>query len=301
MRLNQLTFGFVGLGLMGGSLAKAIRKYVLSEAEPSSIGKIYALDKNLSSIEDAILEKTIDEGFSESETEKMLSLCDVVFVCLYPKATGEFLAKYQDCFKSGSIVTDIAGVKSQLIENLNWKRRDVVFVPGHPMAGNEREGFTHSSGEIFQNRNYIFMEGIVAGEGHDEKSAKAFETLKEIATKIGFSRIIKTDAKVHDHKIAFTSQLCHVIASALVDSAEDTNVTAFGGGSFEDLTRIAMINAPLWTELFIADKDELLGHISEFQSSLETLKDAIENEDSEKLNGYLSNVRARRVAMANPK
>ena len=299
MRLNQLTYGFVGLGLMGGSLAKAIRKYVLSETEPR--GKIYALDKNLSSIEDAILEKTIDEGFSESETEKMLSLCDVVFVCLYPKATGEFLDKYQDCFKSGSVVTDIAGVKSQLIENLNWKRSDVVFVPGHPMAGNEREGFTHSSGEIFQNRNYIFMEEIVAGEGHDEKSAKAFEILKEIATKIGFSRIIKTDAKVHDHKIAFTSQLCHVIASALVDSAEDTNVTAFGGGSFEDLTRIAMINAPLWTELFIADKDELLGHISEFQSSLETLKYAIENEDSEKLNGYLSNVRARRVAMANPK
>ena len=299
MRLNQLTYGFVGLGLMGGSLAKAIRKYVLSE--PSSIGKIYALDKNLSSIEDAILEKTIDEGFSESETEKMLSLCDVVFVCLYPKATGEFLAKYQDCFKSGSIVTDIAGVKSQLIENLSWKRSDVVFVPGHPMAGNEREGFTHSSGEIFQKRNYIFMDGIVAGEGHDEKCAKAFETLKEIATKIGFSRIIKTDAKVHDHKIAFTSQLCHVIASALVDSAEDTNVTAFGGGSFEDLTRIAMINAPLWTELFIADKDELLGHISEFQKSLETIKNAIATEDTEKLNKYLSNVRSRRIAMANPK
>ena len=299
MRLNQLTYGFVGLGLMGGSLAKAIRKYVLSETEPR--GKIYALDKNLSCIEDAILEKTIDEGFSESETEKMLSLCDVVFVCLYPKATGEFLAKYQDCFKSGSIVTDIAGVKSQLIENLNWKRSDVVFVPGHPMAGNEREGFTHSSGEIFQNRNYIFMEGIVAGEGHDEKSAKAFETLKEIATKIGFSRIIKTDAKVHDHKIAFTSQLCHVIASALVDSAEDTNVTAFGGGSFEDLTRIAMINAPLWTELFIADKDELLGHISEFQKSLETIKNAIATEDTEKLNKYLSNIRSRRIAMANPK
>jgi prephenate dehydrogenase len=145
------------------------------------------------------------------------------------------------------------------------------------------------------------MEGIVAGEGNDEKSAKAFETLKEIATKIGFSRIIKTDAKVHDHKIAFTSQLCHVIASALVDSAEDTNVTAFGGGSFEDLTRIAMINAPLWTELFIADKDELLGHISEFQKSLETIKNAIATEDTEKLNKYLSNVRSRRIAMANPK
>ncbi|MBR4012648.1 MAG: prephenate dehydrogenase, partial [Spirochaetaceae bacterium] len=118
---------------------------------------------------------------------------------------------------------------------------------------------------------------------------------------IGFGRIIETNAEIHDHKIAFTSQLCHVIASALVDSAEDTNVTAFGGGSFEDLTRIAMINAPLWTELFIADKKELVNHISEFQASLETIKAAIENEDSEKLNGYLSNVRSRRIAMANPK
>lgn len=299
MRLNQLTYGFVGLGLMGGSLAKAITKYVL--AEENSTGKIYAMDKNSSSLEDAILEKTIERGFSESETKDMLSLCDVVFVCLYPKATGEFLAKYQDDFKSGAIVTDIAGVKGQLMKNLNWKRSDVAFVPGHPMAGNEREGFTHASAEIFQKRNYIFMEPVVGGASSLEFGKNALETLKQLATSIGFGRIIETNAEIHDHKIAFTSQLCHVIASALVDSAEDTNVTAFGGGSFEDLTRIAMINAPLWTELFIADKKELVNHISEFQASLETIKAAIENEDSEKLNGYLSNVRSRRIAMANPK
>ena len=299
MRLNQLTYGFVGLGLMGGSLAKAITKYVL--AEENSTGKIYAMDKNPSSLEDAILEKTIERGFSERETKEMLSLCDVVFVCLYPKATGEFLAKYQDDFKSGAIVTDIAGVKGQLMENLNWKRSDVAFVPGHPMAGNEREGFTHASAEIFQKRNYIFMEPVVGGASSLEFGKNALETLKQLATSIGFGRIIETNAEIHDHKIAFTSQLCHVIASALVDSAEDTNVTAFGGGSFEDLTRIAMINAPLWTELFIADKKELVNHISEFQASLETIKEAIENEDSEKLNGYLSNVRSRRIAMANPK
>lgn len=299
MRLNQLTYGFVGLGLMGGSLAKAITKYVL--AEENSTGKIYAMDKNPSSLEDAILEKTIERGFSERETKDMLSLCDVVFVCLYPKATGEFLAKYQEDFKSGAIVTDIAGVKGQLMENLNWKRSDVAFVPGHPMAGNEREGFTHASAEIFQKRNYIFMEPVVGGASSLEFGKNALETLKQLATSIGFGRIIETNAEIHDHKIAFTSQLCHVIASALVDSAEDTNVTAFGGGSFEDLTRIAMINAPLWTELFIADKKELVNHISEFQASLETIKAAIENEDSEKLNGYLSNVRSRRIAMANPK
>ena len=300
MRLNQLTYGFVGLGLMGGSLAKAISKYILSG--PSSTGKIYAMDKNQSSLEDGILGKTIERGFSEGETEEMLSLCDVVFVCLYPKATGEFLAKYQNAFKSGAIITDIAGVKSQLMENLSWTRDDVVFVPGHPMAGNEREGFTHSSAEIFQKRNYIFMSSVVSeNQTNPDFGKEALETLKKIATEIGFSRIIETDAKVHDHKIAFTSQLCHVIASALVDSAEDTNVTAFGGGSFEDLTRIAMINAPLWTELFIADKDELISHITEFQKSLDKIKNAIATKDYEELNKYLSNVRSRRIAMANPK
>ena len=92
MRLNQLTYGFVGLGLMGGSLAKAISKYILSE--PSSTGKIYAMDKNQSSLEDGILGKTIERGFSEGETEEMLKSCDVVFICLYPKATVDFLAKY---------------------------------------------------------------------------------------------------------------------------------------------------------------------------------------------------------------
>lgn len=296
MRLNQLTYGFVGLGLMGGSLAKAITKYVL--AEENSTGKIYAMDKNPSSLEDAILEKTIERGFSERETKEMLSVCDVVFVCLYPKATGEFLAKYQDDFKSGAIVTDIAGVKGQLMENLNWKRSDVAFVPGHPMAGNEREGFTHASAEIFQKRNYIFMEPVVGGASSLEFGKNALETLKQLATSIGFGRIIETNAEIHDHKIAFTSQLCHVIASALVDSAEDTNVTAFGGGSFEDLTRIAMINAPLWTELFAANKEELLGHIDNFQQSLEELQGYLETDNHQAMCQLLEGVRTKRIAMS---
>ena len=114
---------------------------------------------------------------------------------------------------------------------------------------------------------------------------------------MGFNRIVETDEKIHDHKIAFTSQLCHVIASALVDSAEDNQITAFGGGSFEDLTRIALINAPLWTELFLANKKELLGHIEKFSESLQTLKQFIENNESEKIKAYLENVRQRRMSM----
>ena len=117
-------------------------------------------------------------------------------------------------------------------------------------------------------------------------------------TDLGFTRIIETDAQVHDHKIAFTSQLCHVIAAALVNSAEDTQITAFGGGSFEDLTRIAMINAPLWTELFAANKMELLGHIDSFQQSLSELRHHLETDNQQAMCQLLEGVRTKRIAMS---
>lgn len=121
--------------------------------------------------------------------------------------------------------------------------------------------------------------------------------LKSIIYKIGFTNIITTDYKTHDHKIAFTSQLCHIIASALVESAEDTEITQFGGGSFEDLTRIAMINAPLWTELFLANKTELLSHIESFEKSLNKIKLQIENSEEKKLQENLELVRSKRILM----
>ena len=125
------------------------------------------------------------------------------------------------------------------------------------------------------------------------------DLLKNLITKLGIKRIIETDYKTHDHKIAFTSQLCHVIASSLVDSAEDNKITAFGGGSYEDLTRIALINAPLWTELFLSNKEELLSMISIFEKSLLKIKNAIIEDDSIELNKILSSVRQKRTEMKN--
>ena len=114
---------------------------------------------------------------------------------------------------------------------------------------------------------------------------------------ICFSRIAETDCDTHDYKIGFTSQLCHVIASALVESAEDPEITAFGGGSFEDLTRIAMINAPLWTELFISNKEKLVEHIENFEKKMEEFKKDIQNEDSEALKAILEDTREKRIRM----
>ena len=287
--MQNLVYGIVGLGLMGGSLAKAIRKNILSIQEAS--GKILGADINASVRERTLSDKICDSVYPMEKIDEMLSVCDFVYICLYPHTTLEFLRLNRDNFKSGSIITDISGVKLFLFNSLGGTfRDDVDFISGHPMAGGEKEGYVNSSGSIFENHNYIILPS-------PQNNAENVELFKLIIKAMGFSRIVTTDARVHDHKIAFTSQLCHVIASALVDSAEDTSITAFGGGSFEDLTRIAMINAPLWTELFLADKEELLAHITSFENSLKKLKDAISADDSKAIQSYLENVRAKRIAM----
>lgn len=301
--LKDMTFGFVGLGLMGGSIAKGIKDKVFKANyslgkngfENDSNGKIYAMDKNINSLNQALEDKIIDKAFTPDQTNEMLNSCDFVFICLYPKATLNFLIEHKDSFKPGSVVTDISGVKTLIAENIfagekSIIRSDVDFILGHPMAGNEKEGYSGSNQCIFEGRNYILMP-------QSTNKSETISLMKELVTKLGIKRIIETDYITHDHKIAFTSQLCHVIASALVDSAEDNKITAFGGGSYEDLTRIALINAPLWTELFLSNKKELLSMISTFESSLSNIKNAIENEDQDGLQKILTCVRTKRAEM----
>ena len=301
--LKDMTFGFVGLGLMGGSIAKGIKDKVFKANyslgkngfENDSNGKIYAMDKNINSLNQALGDKIIDKAFTPYRTNEMLNSCDFVFICLYPKATLNFLIEHKDSFKPGSVVTDISGVKTLIAENIfagekSIIRSDVDFILGHPMAGNEKEGYSGSNQCIFEGRNYILMP-------QSTNKSETISLMKELVTKLGIKRIIETDYITHDHKIAFTSQLCHVIASALVDSAEDNKITAFGGGSYEDLTRIALINAPLWTELFLSNKKELLAMITTFESSLSNIKKAIENEDQDGLQKILTCVRTKRAEM----
>ncbi len=289
-KAEDLTYGFVGLGLMGGSFAKGIRENILNKSQAQ--GKIYACDIQPAVLHASREQGVISRGFTLEETETMLSLCDFVFICLYPQATLDFIETHKNAFKPGAIITDISGVKSHIAQGLSKKLPNSVdFICGHPMAGSEKEGYGHASGEIFKDRNYILMP-------RKENTLEHLEFFKNLVTDLGFTRIIETDPIPHDHKIAFTSQLCHVLAAALVDSAEDTHITAFGGGSFEDLTRIAMINAPLWTELFSANKQELLSHIEAFENSLEAIKKLIQDDNKADICRVLENVREKRIAMS---
>ena len=177
MNFENITYGIIGIGLMGGTIAKSIRKNVLSE---NQCAKIIALDKNKESLENAFSEKIIDSYFFPEETKKMLEQCDVVFICLYPHATLDFLLKNKKHFKSGSIITDISGVKGIFEKKLpELLRNDVDFIIGHPMAGGEKEGYTSSNSSFFNGRNYILIP-----ENFNKK--ENLEFFKNLIYKMGF-------------------------------------------------------------------------------------------------------------------
>lgn len=287
--LKDLTYGIVGLGIMGGSIAKAIRERILCRS--GAEGKIYVCNRSTACLTQALAEGIADKAFTSAEYEKMLPECDFVYVCLYPQATIDFLEKNREFFKSGAIVTDISGVKGIFEKSLpSILRPDVDFIIGHPMAGGEKEGYANSTAKMFIDHNYILCP-------IESNRPENLELMRNFISEIGFTRITETTCDIHDYKIGFTSQLCHVIACSLVDSAKDDQITAFGGGSFEDLTRIAMINAPLWTELFVSNREKLVEHIENFEKQIEKFKNAIKTKDTAELMSLMEESREKRIKM----
>lgn len=283
-KLQDSIVGFIGLGLMGGALAMGLGKL--------GPRKILAYDINSQVIEKALSQNVINEGVADSQgLQKMLAQCDLVFICLSPMDALAFMALYMEDFKPEAIVTDITGVKGVIVNNLgNLLRKDIDFIPGHPMAGSEKEGFGEADDSIFKNRNYILTP---LPSNHPDN----IKYIREIITALGFNHIVETTYEIHDEKIAFTSQLCHVIAAALVDCEDDLSITDFEGGSFGDLTRIAMINAPMWTELFMCNRKNLLRQIEKFEASLNSMKAMIQGEEKNELIERLNSVREKRTKM----
>jgi prephenate dehydrogenase len=286
--IENCVVGIVGLGLMGGATAMAIR--------PLKPRRILALDADPASLDAAKAEGVIDEGWVSAgaggaSTAAMLGRCDLVFLCLNPAALLRFLDAWMDAFRPGALVTDIAGIKGCIAAAVGKNLRpDLDFIPGHPMAGSEKRGYAQARRCSFHNKNYILTP-------LKRNRRENLDFLKALIRRMGFGRITETTAEEHDRKIAFTSQLCHVIAAALIDCEEDRDITRFGGGSFEDLTRIAMLNAPMWTELFLENKTELLRRIEQFEASLDAFKALIAEGQGEALEHRLEAVRERRSAM----
>ncbi|MDR2194375.1 MAG: prephenate dehydrogenase [Treponema sp.] len=278
--IEDCTIGIAGLGLMGGAIAMALR---------GNVRRILAYDIDGAVLTAAREDAVIDRGFAHPQD--MLALCDVVFLCLNPSTILAFLDAWMPFFEPGTLLTDIAGVKTPIVRAMETKLRpDLDFVPGHPMAGSEKGGYAQARCCSFTGKNYILTP-------LKRTKPESVDFIRNIVYRMGFSRITETTAEDHDRKIAFTSQLCHVIAAALIDCEPDGAIASFGGGSFEDLTRIAMLNAPQWTELFLENKHELLRRIAQFEGSLDALKTLIETERTDELQAYLQTVRERRARM----
>ncbi|KOA18878.1 prephenate dehydrogenase [Clostridium homopropionicum DSM 5847] len=273
----------IGLGLIGGSYALALK-----ELKPS---KIYGVDISEESLRLGEAMEVIDKGYTDPKEPLMES--DLVIMCVYPKLVKEFIKDNMDYFKMNAVITDVTGIKSQFVEEVNGLlREDIDFVFAHPMAGREFSGLKYASKEIFKGANFI----ITPTDRNKEQNIKLIENM---AIKMGFKNIEKVKPEIHDKIIGFTSQLPHVIAVSLVNSDNSGLDTGkFTGDSYRDLTRIARINTKLWSELFLGNKENLINEINEFQQNIAELKNAIENEDIETLNKILSRASKKREEMS---
>lgn len=272
-----MEIGIVGLGLIGGSLAKAISQ--------NTDHTVYGTDLSDQVIKKAVLVDAIEQPL----TDELLPHCDIVIVALYPQATIDYVKAHAALFKQDAIVVDCGGVKEMVCDALIplAEKNGFLFVGGHPMAGLEHSGFSYAKKSLFHNASMIFTP--------TKGPIESMETLKELFTAIGFTNIQIATAQDHDKKIAFTSQLAHVVSSAYIKSPTAQEHMGFSAGSYKDLTRVAKLNEIMWTELFLENADNLTHEIDEIIGHLKEYSDAIKARDARKLQALLKDGREKKA------
>ena len=265
-----MTIGVVGLGLIGGSLARAFKTLENIRVLGYDIDESTVLQSKLYGVTDEVLSK---ENMGE---------CDYIFVALYPKATENFLEENLDNIKKGAVVVDCAGVKTSICEKcfLLAKKGGFRFIGGHPMAGKQFSGFKYSTASLFEKASMILV------PDKDEK-IETLEKLKSILVAVGFKSVTITTGEEHDRIIAYTSQLAHVVSNAYVKSPNAKVHKGFSAGSYKDLTRVAKLNPRMWTELFMENRENIASEIDGIIAELKKYSDAIKNNDEKELERLL--------------
>ncbi|MBQ3264404.1 MAG: prephenate dehydrogenase [Ruminococcus sp.] len=257
----------VGLGLIGGSYAKALKRLGYH---------VTAIEKRQSAIDFALENHIIDDGYTEVDRE-IVSSADAVIFGLYPQVFKEWIAQYQEYFKEGAMITDVTGVKSCIVYDIqNMLRDDVEFIASHPMAGKEVYGVENADDAIFRSANFI----IVPTE---KNTAEAIRWIGGLGRILGFSRISVLSPEEHDEMIGYLSQLTHCIAVSLMTCSDNEHLVDYTGDSFRDLTRIANINDLMWSELFMLNREPLLKYMNIFLSEFESIRDMIRDGRVEEL------------------
>ena len=269
----------VGLGLLGGSYAKALKRFGFH---------ISAITKEQSSIDYALKEQIIDEGSTQLD-EKMIGEADLVIFALYPHVFVEWIKKNQGHLKSGALITDVTGVKGSVVYTIqDMLRPDVEFIAAHPMAGREVSGVENSTEKMFVGANYIVTPT-------QKNTPEAIQTCMELGRLLGFSNVTTLSPEEHDEMIGFLSQLTHCIAITLMTCNDKEHMEKYTGDSFRDLTRIARINDLMWSELFVANKHVLLDQMDMFMKEFGRLRAMIEQEDIDGMRAMMRHSTARRA------
>lgn len=265
--IKDKKFLIVGLGLLGGSIALGLKKWNHT---------VYAIDIDEKTIEYALNNHIIDEGSTTCDSG-LLNKADVIISGLYPTMIVEWINKNQKRFKKNAIITDVTGVKGAIVYKIqDILREDLEFIGAHPMAGKEVSGVYYADPSIFLPANLILTP--------TEKNTKeTIDFMYEFGKELRFNNICELSVEKHDQMIGYLSQLTHVIAVSLMNANDSTHLKEYTGDSFRDLTRIAKINESLWTELFLLNKENLVQEIELFVNEMNDFKDALVNEDIDKM------------------
>lgn len=254
-----------GLGLIGASLAKTIKK--------NTNHKVFGWNRTQSVTEKALRDGAIDET---GDIDFLISQADITFINFYPEAIVPFILAHKDSIKKDSIVTDSCGIKTKICTEVAKHDLPFYFIGAHPMAGREVGGYDNSLDTLFDNASFITTP-------YETTPKNKTDALVGLAEDMGFARTVVTTPEHHDEMIAFTSQIAHVLACSYVLSPLAPMHAGYSAGSYRDVSRVARINAEMWTELFIDNKEPLVREIDDLVSNLMQFKYNIVNEDSQAL------------------
>ena len=271
--------GIVGLGLMGGSMAKSVKN--------RTSHTVYGIDLDQETMMLARMCGAIDGPLNE----ETLPLCDLVLVAIRPQAAVDWVREHAPQIGKSAILVDLCGVKRTVVEQITPIAAEYGFayIGGHPMAGRERGGFTASTDDL-----YVGASMILTPDKRTDMDL--LETLQAFFLDVGFAKLTFSQPEEHDRIIAYTSQLAHIVSSAYVKSPEAQRRRGFSAGSFKDMTRVARLDEDMWTELFLDDADYLthelevlIGHLEEYQS-------ALKDRDAQRLHDLLKEGRELKAA-----
>ncbi len=269
----------VGLGLMGGSYASALSKQGY---------KVRAITLEQKDIDYALERGMILEGATTPD-EELIAQADLIVFALYPATFVKWIIMYQHLFRSGTLITDVTGVKTLVVNQVQGVlRSDVEYIPAHPMAGRERSGVEYSDDSVFKGANYIVTPT-------EKNTPEAIEACKQLGEILGFSRISVLSPEEHDDMIAFLSQLTHCIAVTLMTTNEEEGLEKYTGDSFRDLTRISKINDVMWSELFLMNKDALLRQMDAFSAEFSRFREYVANGQREEMRAVMRKAGERRT------